>query len=243
MNIGENKYLFEHPQYLQAREVVDQIKEQNLLSLGAGYCWGMCDLVWQRLADRGIKSRIVECELTISCSDPPTFAVIGANGKPGHPNEVFTHTVIVTEHERPLLIDTSIAHYLPQPFAWVCAISDTTNNQLANAVRGNWTLTYRPKLNPKYPALHQANIIERINLDQEIRRSIDFNKKLAFAAIAIIVVGLLITLYNWILISTNTNRILEDRTRIEKIEANDRRQDQGIEKILRDLNQMAEKKK
>lgn len=244
MNIAENKILFNHEQYEKVRNVILEIKDQNLLTHGAGFCWGMCDLVYQRLNEQGIKSRIIECELTLVGTAPASFVTVGGAGTPHLPDQVSTHVVVVTEHPtQPLLIDCSIAHILPDPFLWVCAFTKSKSEMLSQVVRDNWTLTYRPKVGSKYPALHQNNIVERIKLDEELKQGIRRNKLLTVALMALGAMLVSMILYNRSVIVDIQRNDEQVQKKVEMLENRANRQEQGIEKILKELNRIEEKKK
>lgn len=241
MNIAETPKLHQHNQYHKVREIIGEIKDQNLLTHGAGFCWGMSDLIYQRLQERGIKCRIAECELTLVCTSPATFTTIGRNALPDRNDQVSTHVVVITEHPtQPLLIDCSISHVLPSPFMWVCALTNNDGTILAQPSRSNWVLTYRSKIGSKYPALHQRNIVERIKLDEELKAGIRRNKLLT--GFIIVLGGILATVafFNRRMITEIELHDVETINKIEKITSRVDRLDEGITKLLREAN---EKKK
>lgn len=238
MNFAETKFLTDHDQYKIVQGVVSEMQQQNLMVHGAGFCWAMSDLVFQRLKQLGIKSRIVECELTVVCIDPPVFNVIGNNNVPEKPEQIATHVVVITEHpEQPLLIDCSIQHVLPNPYAWVCAMTNDTPDVMAQIKRGAWMLTYRNKIGSQFPKLHQFNIVERIKLDEELRAGIRRNKLLTLFVIVLGVVLSAIVLYN----HNHIVQIEDHKSQVQKgltaLEQRADRLDQGITKLLKESNE------
>jgi hypothetical protein len=178
MNIAETPELFKHPLYNDIREVVAQLKQQNLLQYGAGYCLSVSDLVQNLLREKNIKSSLLEVQLTLVSTNPPNLHVVGLQTGELLNGQIATHVVVFVEHEIPLLLDCSIAHQLVEPFDWVCGTVNKDQPELAKFERNNFTLIYREKVGAQFPALHQKNIRDRIDLDIKFEKSIQQNKKL-----------------------------------------------------------------
>ena len=136
-NIAENSDLQSHPLYPKIKQIVEKIGKQNLFSLGSGYCWAMCDVVYNMLKQAGIKSRITEVELTIASSNPPAFHVIGVQSGNHYlsPNQVNTHIVLIIEHDIPLFFDGSIKGVLPDNKDYVLAfVNESDDNSICSFI-------------------------------------------------------------------------------------------------------------
>lgn len=194
MNIAENRQLIDHPLYLQIKEVINELHEQNLITNGSGFCLAMSDIIHNMLKDRGIESHVAECSLTIVCTDPPQFHVVGLESIQPGLNQMSTHVVVVVDHEQPLLIDASISHLLQSPFKWVCALGKAEINEIH---RDPWTLTYRARRSANFPAIHNRSIVERIKTDQKMDRAIQLNKILISTTAFLTLSTISLAFYNY----------------------------------------------
>ena len=219
MNIAETPELFKHPLYQKIREIIGELTAQNLLHYGAGYCLSMADLVQNMLNSRGIKSSLLEVQLTLLGTNPPAFHVVGLQTGELINGQIATHVVVVVEHEQPLLIDCSISHQLPKPFDWVCGFINENVEVVGKYKKDTWELVYREKPGAQFPVLHQKNIRDRILLDQDFQKSLNQNKKLTKYAIGLFVAIILILSYD--IASTLHLYSIANRNydRIQKIEA------------------------
>jgi hypothetical protein len=196
MNIAETPEIVKHPLYNDVREVIAELKSQNLLQYGAGFCLAISDLVQNLLTQKNIKSSLLEVKLTLLSNNPPNFHVIGLQKGELLNGQIGTHVVVCIEHEIPLIIDCSIALHLAQPFDWVCGAIKKDDAELAKFERNGFTLIYREKIGAQFPAIHQRNIRERIDLDTKFEKSIAQNRKLMNFSIGLFVAIVLLLTYD-----------------------------------------------
>jgi cell division protein FtsL len=225
MNIAETPKLWNHPYYEKIKVLLAELTRQNLVKNGEGFCFAMSELIYHRLGTLGIKSKIIECELTITCSNPHNFIMVGhKDGVPNGPNKVNTHVVVLVEHpDLPLLIDASIGHILPDPFQWVCGLASDSVT-IGDYSRDAWHLTYREKTDSQFPAIHQRSVVDRMLLDSKIDDIIKQFKifKIWFAVMLIVIT---------VAFASNRKIILEENQQIVVLQERTSHQ-QGV---LRDL--------
>jgi len=153
-----------------------------------GNCVSSCDIIQQVLSQEGIKSKILECQLSIIKTDNENqkqFFFIGYDGN-STPGQIDTHTILLVEDDEPILIDISIGQiFLPDNRVVVEKISSKIDSSIiAEYIIGNLVLSYKHKHNLKLPSIHQKNLVQRIIFEQDNERSIKFLKKLIIAAVA-----------------------------------------------------------
>jgi len=176
----------------QIENLLDGLNQQGILIRGAGYCFSMSEMLQTMLQQRGIESRIVEVKLTVMSQDPPLYRAIGHDNLNNH-NEIDTHVVVVTETTPPYLIDASICHLL-QPLKIIPYILAPLD---MNYIRGivleyethdsKWV--YEEKANPKMPAIHQQNVLARMNNEREVKRQLYWLRILILVALTVSLVN------------------------------------------------------
>lgn len=186
--LTNDKTCVDDPTYQTICELLSDMVKGGVVALGTGYCLSMCDMIRTALKHRGIDSKLVDCEATLSYN-------AGGNIFIGFPNvvapgEVDTHVVVVTSTIPSYLIDASISHRLPQNrFAVVEPIKFNSDNQLT-LINNNYPdiglkVTYQQKKLQSASYLHQKSIIERIETDKKIKEDIEYLKTLNYIGIAL----------------------------------------------------------
>lgn len=175
-------------------DLIENLNQQGILARGAGYCFSMSEMLQTMLTQKSIESRIVEVKLTVMSQDPPLYRAIGHDDLSNH-NEIDTHVVVITETEPPYLIDSSIFHLL-QPFKQIPYIlapldmDDIGGKKLIldhEVQESKWL--YEEKPNPKMPAIHQQNLLARMNNDRVVKGQLRWLKVLVSVALVIAVLN------------------------------------------------------
>ena len=183
--------------YKQISELLSDMVKGGVINLGTGYCLSMADMIRTALKHRGIDSKLVDCQATLTYDGK--FAK--GNMFIGYPNvinpgEIDTHVVVVTSTTPAYIIDASIANRLPQnTFAVVEPIKFNSDNQLtlvnSKYVQYGLKLTYQQKKIQSASYQHQKSIVERIEMDQKIDKEIQILKQLNYIGISLGVFSLI----------------------------------------------------
>ena len=176
--------------FKQIIKIISKLIEGGVTFVGKGYCISMADIVYTLLIQNNIPCKIIECSLTITDKTKDQVYVVGFDGLTDDTTKTDNHVVIVTKTEIPYVIDTSIAHLLPNDMQAVVSLaSDSGNDIFANVQTETINLTYKSKKDNKLPLFHQRSIIDRIETDNKIFKGISTLK-------IIIVVAVLISFLN-----------------------------------------------
>jgi len=177
--------------YKTISEILGQMIRSGIIGLGAGYCISMSDMVRTALRHRGIESRLVECQMTLTyrATDPPQMGFIGFNDIV-NPGEIDTHVVVITETDPPFLIDASIPHRLPQnTYAIVEPVSSTPNGHKDLLFQDYpdrlMSVSYQQKKTQHISLHHQESIVQRIDTDRKIFKNLGWLKILITVALTI----------------------------------------------------------
>lgn len=178
--------------YSTIASVLTKLSRHGVIVMGVGNCISMSDIVRTALKHKGIESRLVEVSATFTLYDkqPSALRFIGFD-EVTNPGEIDTHVVIITETETPYLIDASIMHYLPTgvPVLVEPIVKKFTNDPriLIDSDFQDYKIkvTYLQKRKQSVPVLHQESIIERIQTDEKIFKSIDYLTKLNYVGIVL----------------------------------------------------------
>ena len=159
--------------------------------LGTGYCLSMADMIRTALKHRGIDSKLVDCQSTLSYDGK----IYKGNMFIGYPNivnmgEIDTHVVVITSTSPAYLIDASISNKLPHnTYAIIEPIRFNSDNQLTliNSTFEQYGLkvSYQQKKLQSVSYQHQKSIIERIETDNKIQKDIELLKTLSYVGIGL----------------------------------------------------------
>lgn len=177
--------------YQTIQQLMSDLVRSGAITLGTGYCLSMADMIRTALKHRGIDSKLIDCQATLSYTKDSTFG----NMFIGYPNiaspgEIDTHVVVVTSTTPAYLIDASIANRLPhQKYAVIEPIKFNSDNQLTlinvNHDEYGLKVTYQQKKMQVASYQHQKSIIERIEMDQKINKDIEILKILNYIGISL----------------------------------------------------------
>lgn len=198
----DDEELRNDPEYQKVIKHINSLWESGVIRRGSNHCLSMSDLIYNVLKLDGIKSRVVECKLTVLGVDPPGFSLVGHNGlmyRTGgalDPNNYDTHVICITETKIPMLIDLSINH-LRKEVQFICErlngdTVEVPDRPIKDKVIGYynfgasiWTYQIKEKSPLMIPELHQRSIIDRIRTDQKIANAIKWLFILNIIGIAI----------------------------------------------------------
>jgi len=160
----------------------------GIISLGAGHCVSICDMVRTALSHRGINSRLTEVKTTLTYfrEDPPDIGFIGFDDIK-NPGEHDSHVILITETDPPFLIDPSIPHRLPKNIFAIVQPIVKKENKLIDVEFKKYQIsaTYIEKEVQRIPYVHASSIINRIETDKKIFSNLNFLKIFVILAMAI----------------------------------------------------------
>lgn len=167
------------PYYQKIKELLEQVKSQELLPRLSGNCIAASDLIQNLLAQHGINSRIVEVQLIATKfyqDNKSEFMFIGFDNLK-FPGQLDSHLVVVTDTDIPLLIDASILHILNgTEYQYILHDMNTTDLHLADYKVNDLQLTYQVKKNIKWPLVHQRNLLERFTEEKKVKETLNLLK-------------------------------------------------------------------
>jgi hypothetical protein len=174
----------------------------GVFGLGTGYCISMSEMVRTALRHRGIESRLVECQVTITYENGNS-RFIGFNDIV-NPGEIDTHVVVVTQTEPAFLIDASIPHYLPENRFAIIEKINVTENSLSNLQllecefeKEKIKVSYQQKRTQHVSSTFQESIIERIETDRKIFKNLGLMKTLIAVALFVSVLNAIRGAYDY----------------------------------------------
>lgn len=180
------------PTYQVIQKVLSDLVRTGGVALGTGYCLSMSDIIRTLLKHRGIDSKLVDCQATLSYNGKNKFSGNMFIGYPNmiKPGEIDTHVVVVTSTVPAYLIDASIANRLPpNKFAVVEPVKFNSDNQFSlvnvNHEEFGLKVTYQEKKSQSASYQHQKSIVERIEMDTKINNDIQILKQLNYIGITL----------------------------------------------------------
>jgi len=208
-------------------DCVQRLVDNGLISAGSGWCVSMSDIIQSQLKSLGIQSKVVEVSLEIQYKeDKIDHVYVGYDGMSKKDDSTAdTHVAVVTQTLPPILIDGSIAHNLP--LGKLAVVEEITEVPLSSRhpiviefPSHNMILTYKEKLNPKIPLTHQMSILQRMETDQKIFKSLNWLRTMIIIAITISILNAARGLYDFYLVYIDVNHWGPDsvKTLLEKVE-------------------------
>lgn len=174
--------------YQTAIQIIQELTNIGVIGRSGGYCLSMSDMIKTLLEQKGIKSHLEECKLTIVGIDPPGMAIIGQTGlihrASDLPQQLDTHVICVTDTEIPMIIDLSVNGFRDD-IPYVCERLNGEKQCLAELDFGTSRWIYQRKDSARLANLYQTSILERIETDRKVKRQINFLMT-AMIAVAII---------------------------------------------------------
>jgi hypothetical protein len=178
-------------EYTKILAVIESLDRDRILTHLNGNCVLAAEVIQNMLSAYGLVSHVTECQLMITHVDPNgarSVHMVGYDiGVPG-PNQLDTHAVTVTQSDSPKLIDVSIGHLLDNPKHVI--VTDLIDNDpepdvIARAQAGRYELVYRKKRTIRLPALHQKNLVNRLQQEYQLLKSVRYLKYLVIFALVI----------------------------------------------------------
>ncbi len=173
--------------YKKIKESIELLFKSSGHQFFYGNCVSSCDILQNVLSQIGIKSKIVECQAIAirQNSNEKNFFFVGYDGNASL-GQIDTHTIVIVEDEIPLLIDISIGHiFLPENKIVLERLNSNKPGVIAEYQFGDYTLTYKEKLNIKLPAIHQKNLLQRIISDQNLEKTVKTLKMFIICAVSL----------------------------------------------------------
>jgi hypothetical protein len=184
--IATNKDITYSADYKAVERSINRIIDSGAIHLSARQCISASDMMYISLLHQGIKSHLVECQLTVTYpnQDLAQVAYIGFDEDAPREGELDAHVVCVTDTDPPMLIDTSISYLLPTGrLAVIAGLEKGPNRIISTSITDIVCLTYQEKIIQKIPMAHQTSILDRIETDRVVRSDIELLKKLNFVGI------------------------------------------------------------
>lgn len=192
-------------QLTKIEHVVQRLDSDGILDKLTGNCVLAADIFQSLLNSQGVETRIVECELMITRTDPETglknINLIGYNLTPEN-SQVATHVILITQNTQPLLIDPSISQHLGlQKHVVIANLTKASDPDIICRTNlGSTELVYKIKKNIKLPNFHQRDLIARLEAEVETNRRVDQTRRWVYWAVGITAVNFFL---NMTIISLN----------------------------------------
>ncbi len=173
--------------YQKVMGVIKHLQDTNTLEYGQGYCLSMCDILYTLLKQQGIKSRLVECKLTVTGYNPPFLHVIGSDDERNRSNgNIDTHVILITDTAIPMIIDASIGNIAMGREQYIVErVNGADVETIAEHVINGTTWLYTLKLSHRLPRVHEQSIVERMTTDRTIFKNLSLLKILVIVALTI----------------------------------------------------------
>ena len=165
------------PGYRKIIDCLEQLLESGALAHAQGNCLAISEMLQNLLLSQGINSQLIEVKLmhTWENNGRHMFNLVGYDGGDLTRQQgiMDTHIVVVTKTDRPLIIDASVPHCLPPGRFWIVEPLRATLDDvlLEFEVPGN-KYRYTSKPLPRLPQIRQQSILDRINRDLGVDRTL-----------------------------------------------------------------------
>jgi hypothetical protein len=175
--------------YQKVVSLLNKLIESGITRMGEGYCISVSDIIYNILTQNGIKCHLAEVKLSIVDQKTKMSDMVGfeTTFTQNSHKKVSTHVVVITDTEIPLLIDGSIAHKLPRNMQMVVEKAQNLGNKtMCNFQFADFGFLYQEKADGiGIPQLHQISILDRVNTDNKIFKSIHDLKRLNYIGIGL----------------------------------------------------------
>lgn len=198
--ISQDDSLFKKNEFLTILNILKKLHDNGILERMSGNCIGSCEIIGNLLYQKGIKSYMIECQLSVDSINGTTligfdnFLLDGSNT-----NQIDTHTVlIVLIDDVQLLIDPSIQYALPPTHPIIVEqVNGSTPEIISEYKFKETTLVYTSKKTNKLPSLKQANLLSSyINEHKNLKKI----KQLNYFIYAVIGISVINFIINFILL-------------------------------------------
>jgi hypothetical protein len=172
--------------YKTIKSVVDGFVKSPLFKTFANNCIAASDMVQASLGLKGIKSRLVEVQLSMMriAGEENSYMFIGFDNIVST-GQIDTHMVVVTDTPIPILIDLSLGKYLPVEAPFIMRPVFPEGETIGEFEHFNIKLNYTYKKNIRFPQLHQKYLIQRMQDETEVKKTILFIKIMVICAIGL----------------------------------------------------------
>lgn len=162
--------------YKVVHKVVSDLVESGIGRMGEGYCISVSDILFNILRQKGIQSHLKEVQLSIGSAEEIRMVGFDTSFDKSSQEAVATHVVVITDTEIPMLVDLAIAHRLPGNYqAIIEKAQDHGDKVIATVQKDGTNLLYQEKLEGKIsvPQLHQISILQRMQTDKTIFKTLN----------------------------------------------------------------------
>jgi hypothetical protein len=172
------------------KNVIKTLIDSSLLQRMSGNCIGACEIIGNMLYQKGIKSYMIETQLTLASSEGDT-TLIGYDNflspEKDYSSQIDTHTVlIITMGDTQLLLDPSIQYVLPPTHPIVLERINGESPEIVSEYKYNHShLVYTSKAVSKLPFLTQQNLLSSV-----LSESKNSKKLYKYAYVLYIVAGI-----------------------------------------------------
>jgi hypothetical protein len=169
-------------------QCVAELDRDGILQELHGNCVLASDIIQSMLHDRGVASRIVECQLTISYTQKDgskSVKFIGYDYTDAD-DKINTHAVVITQSDPPMIVDASIGHNLGDRKLVTITLCEKDQSDpaiLGTCIVNDITLVYRNKKIIKLVSYHQKDILERMRHEYDTIKNIKILRYLVMGTV------------------------------------------------------------
>lgn len=178
------------PQYHAIIELIQDLDQKGVTQNFSQNCIAASDIMQAALNSIGIKSRIVEVQLSLfrNVEGASDYYFVGYDNSTFN-GQIDTHVVVITETDIPYLIDMSLGNMMPENNQYLILPifqSEKKNNDVIIDTKvSNISITYTYKKNIRLANLHQKSILDRIFEDAKTQESLKYLKLLCTISICL----------------------------------------------------------
>jgi hypothetical protein len=187
------EYAKKTPEFHAILKLIESLNQKQVTINFAQNCIAASDIMQASLNSIGIKSRIVEVQLSLfrNSENATDYHFVGYDSAT-FPGQIDTHVVVITETEVPFLIDMSLSHLLPSDKPYIIyPILDQKNDEcILETAIDNIQVSYKVKKFPKLTQLHQKGIVNKILNELETQNNLKFVKLLCTISICLGIINL-----------------------------------------------------
>lgn len=197
--ISEDDSLLKENGFNIVNNVLKSFYETGLLARMNGNCIGSCEIIGNMLYQKGIKSYMTECQLSVDSELKGTnligfdnFLLDGSD----YNSQIDTHTIlIVLLDDAQIMIDASI-HYALSPSHPIIVerINGITPDIISEYKFKESSLVYTTKKSSKLPFLKQANLLSSYINEQKNIKKINELKNFIYILILFTLINFIVNL-------------------------------------------------
>lgn len=178
------------PQYAAILDLIADLDRKGITKNFAQNCIACADIMQAALNSIGIKSRIVEVQLSLfrNVDGASDYYFVGYDNSTFE-GQIDTHVIVITETDIPYLIDMSLGNMMPEdtPYLILPIFQKDKENPhiIIDTKIANINVTYSYKKNVRLPTIHQKSILDRIFEDAKTQESLKHLKLLCTISICL----------------------------------------------------------